>query len=140
MRQGTSMEENWLAPRTSSLGKKDINLLTQYAWPGNVRELKNVIERSVILSNHKELRLDMAMSDLGDNSKKRSAPLFDVMQHDIMTDEEFEALHRSNILKALELCNWRVSGVGGAAEILGVRPTTLYDRMKRYELKRLGSL
>jgi DNA-binding NtrC family response regulator len=105
-----------------------------------VRELKNVIERSVILSNHKELRLDMAMSDLGDNSKKRSAPLFDVMQHDIMTDEEFEALHRSNILKALELCNWRVSGVGGAAEILGVRPTTLYDRMKRYELKRLGSL
>ncbi len=131
---------NELGKRPMSLGKKDINLLTQYAWPGNVRELKNVIERSVILSNHKELRLDMAMSDLGNNSKKRSAPLFDVMQHDIMTDEEFEALHRSNILKALELCNWRVSGVGGAAEILGVRPTTLYDRIKRYELKRLGSL
>jgi PAS domain S-box-containing protein len=132
---------NELGKRPMLLGKKDTNLLTQYGWPGNIRELKNVIERSVILSNDQELRLDIAMSDLSDHSKRYAIPTSSlVLKHDIMTDDDLDVLHRSNILKALEVCNWRVSGAGGAAEVLGVKPTTLYDRMKRHDLRKSRSL
>ncbi len=58
---------------------------------------------------------------------------------DILTDKDIKNLQKSNLIKALRQTNWRVSGAGGAAELLGVRPTTLADRMRTYKIKRPSS-
>jgi PAS domain S-box-containing protein len=108
--------------------------LRAYAWPGNIRELKNVIERAVILSPSKVLRLDLSMPGF---------PLADVAPGDaapttggVLTDQEMRDFQKRNTVMALELSDWKVSGEGGAAELLGVRPTTLADRIRAYKIKR----
>lgn len=111
--------------------------LRAYQWPGNVRELKNVIERAVILSQGKVLRLDLSMPDLKPGTDE--AQESEAASADILTDKEIKDLQKSNLIKALRQTNWRVSGAGGAAELLGVRPTTLADRMRTYKIKRPSS-
>ncbi len=108
--------------------------LRSYNWPGNVRELKNVIERAVILSTGKVLRLDLSMPGL----KIDIDTVADVAatNDEVMSEKEMRELQKRNLEKALEQANWKVSGVGGAAELLGVRPTTLADRIRTYKLKR----
>lgn len=108
--------------------------LREYDWPGNVRELKNVIERAVIMSQGKVLRLDLSMPDLRPGPDKPAAN--DANGSEILTDKQIRELQRSNLVRALERSNWKVSGVGGAAELLGVRPTTLADRVRTYKIKR----
>ncbi len=105
-----------------------------YDWPGNVRELKNVIERAVILSAGKVLRLDLSMPAFHaePTTEVRQVPRDD----EVMTERELKEFQKSNLIKALEQANWRVSGKGGAAEILGVRPTTLADRVRTFKIKR----
>jgi PAS domain S-box-containing protein len=108
--------------------------LRAYEWPGNVRELKNVIERAVILSQGKVLRLDLSMPGL---KLASDAEVSSEASHDnVLTDEEMKGFQKSNLVKALEQTNWRVSGAGGAAELLGVRPSTLADRVRTYKIKR----
>ena len=111
--------------------------LRDYQWPGNVRELKNVIERAVILSQGKVLRLDLSMPDLKPETDE--AQESEAVSADILTDKDIKNLQKSNLIKALRQTNWRVSGAGGAAELLGVRPTTLADRMRTYKIKRPSS-
>ncbi|MDG2107757.1 MAG: sigma 54-interacting transcriptional regulator, partial [Woeseiaceae bacterium] len=108
--------------------------LRSYNWPGNVRELKNVIERAVILSTGKVLRLDLSMPEL----KSDTDTVTDVIaaSDEVMSEREMKDFQKKNIKKALEQANWKVSGAGGAAELLGVRPTTLADRIKTYKFKR----
>jgi len=108
-------------------------LLKRYDWPGNVRELKNVIERAVILSRGKVLRLDLAMSDIL-NAAPVAEPEAQDTRMQVLTEAEMRELERKNTLLALEMAQWRVSGPSGAAKLLGVKPTTLTDRMKRLEL------
>jgi len=108
--------------------------LRAYEWPGNVRELKNVIERAVILSQGKVLRLDLSMPDLKPEADE--AQDIGAGGADILTDKDIKELQKANLIKALRQTNWRVSGAGGAAELLGVRPTTLADRMRTYKIKR----
>jgi len=98
--------------------------LQDYHWPGNVRELENVIERAVILSEGSILRLD----ELFD---RFSTPLDQV--EDLVTVKEAE---KSLILKILEETNWMVGGKRGAAARLGIAPSTLRDRIKKFGLKR----
>ncbi|MBT8090582.1 MAG: sigma 54-interacting transcriptional regulator [Gammaproteobacteria bacterium] len=111
--------------------------LRAYQWPGNVRELKNVIERAVILSQGKVLRLDLSMPDL--KRETDEAQEIEASSADILTEKDIKDLQKSNLVKALRQTNWRVSGAGGAAELLGVRPTTLADRMRSYKIKRPSS-
>jgi len=121
------------APLT--LSKQQAELLKQYSWPGNVRELRNVIERAVILSTGKVLRLDLAMVDiLHHDSEKSPEPADDAPV--IMTEKELTALQRENLLTALRLADWRVSGPNGAARLVGLRPTTFTDRMKKFGLRK----
>lgn len=96
--------------------------LRQYPWPGNARELQHVVERAVILSPAPPLRLDLAF---GARSKSGSA--FD--SGGIRTAAELRELERRNIVRALEQASHRVAGAGGAAELLGMSPSTLRDRM-----------
>lgn len=107
------------------ISKKDLDRLVNYSWPGNVRELRHIIERSVLLSNGGRLfipPLDTAPSMPAEAQEESILPL-----------KEMEARH---IVKALSRCHGKVSGVGGAAEILGIKPTTLYSMMKRLGVER----
>jgi transcriptional regulator with GAF, ATPase, and Fis domain len=108
--------------------------LRAYSWPGNVRELKNVIERAVILSTGKVLRLDLSMPGLKlDIDGVADAA---IMNDEVLSEKDMRELQKSNTIKALKQTNWKVSGIGGAAELLGVRPTTLADRIRTYKIKR----
>ena len=105
-----------------------------YSWPGNVRELKNVIERAVILSPGKTLRLDLSMPGLknDDEDVPAEAPRDD----DVLTEREMREFQKANLVRALEQANWKVSGSDGAAELLGLRPTTLADRIRSFKITR----
>jgi transcriptional regulator with GAF, ATPase, and Fis domain len=123
------------APLT--LSKQQAALLKKYDWPGNIRELKNVIERAVILSQGKVLRLDLAMANILDPAAqiRHSVPAETERQR-ILTDAELNELSRRNMLDALRASDWRVSGPRGAARRLGLKPTTLADRMKKLGISR----
>jgi transcriptional regulator with GAF, ATPase, and Fis domain len=108
--------------------------LRAYEWPGNVRELKNVIERAVILSKGKVLRLDLSMP--GFTPQTDAAPEHLPMTDEILTEKNMRELQKANIMRALKQANWKVSGKGGAAELLDVKPTTLADRIRTHEIKR----
>ena len=121
--------------RPLTLSKQQAVLLKRYNWPGNIRELKNVIERAVILSQGKVLRLDLAMSDI---LNAPAAPSLEVKDAEtpLMTELEMREFERKNTVLALELAQWRVSGPNGAAKLLGIKPTTLTDRMKKFKLRK----
>jgi len=108
--------------------------LRSYRWPGNVRELKNVIERAVILSTGKVLRLDLSM--LGLRPDIEFVTDVAIMKDEVLSEKDMREFQKSNTIKALKLTNWKVSGIGGAAELLGVRPTTLADRVRTYNIRR----
>ena len=124
--------------RPLQLTQRQAELLRRYPWPGNVRELKNVIERAVILSTGNTLRLDLSLPDDSPTVEPRSAgsdaprPARD----EIMSEAEIRAFERSNLVRALEESDWKVSGDGGAAERLGLRPSTLSDRMRSWKISR----
>jgi transcriptional regulator with GAF, ATPase, and Fis domain len=103
-----------------SIPKSNLRELEQYPWPGNVRELRNVIERAVIVSTGRQLVIPVP----------RQAGR---MPQTAMT---LEALEIDHIRKVLESTNWRVRGAGGAAERLGLKPTTLESRMARLGISR----
>jgi PAS domain S-box-containing protein len=121
--------------RPLTLSKQQAALLKRYDWPGNIRELKNVIERAVILSRGKVLRLDLAMSDIL-NAPAAPSPDVKDPETSLLTESELRELERKNTLLALEMAQWRVSGPNGAAKLLGIKPTTLTDRMKKFELRK----
>jgi PAS domain S-box-containing protein len=135
------LAQHFLEQTCKDFGRETLTLtraqtanLRAYDWPGNIRELKNVIERAVILSQGKVLRLDLSMPD------PRGEPVAeddsDSDNDTVLTDDQMKELQKSNLIKALQHTNWRVSGAGGAAELLGVRPTTLADRIRTLKLKR----
>ncbi len=113
--------------------------LRAYAWPGNIRELKNVIERAVILSTGDTLRLDLSLAEgqTGAVSARVATPSPTVAAP-FLTDSQMRARQRANLVVALEAAGWRVSGKAGAAERLGIRPSTLTDRMKTLKIRRPG--
>ncbi len=112
--------------------RQQLASLKAHDWPGNVRELKNVIERAVILSSGKRLRLDLVLPSAkaeATSERERDAGEF-------LTEEEMTQLERENLRTALAAADWRVSGEGGAAELLGIKPSTLAYRMKQLGVKR----
>jgi DNA-binding NtrC family response regulator len=107
-----------LGKKILGISRKNVQKLLEYPWPGNVRELEHIIERAVILSEHEHLLVPDLVTGGGQPSS-----------HDqFLPYREMEKIH---ILESLRRCNWRVSGKGGAAELLDLRPTTLYSKMKK---------
>jgi PAS domain S-box-containing protein len=118
-----------------TLTRAQANLLQEYDWPGNVRELKNVIERAVILSPGNVLRLDLSMPQIREARPLEIAPAAQRITG-ILTEKEMREYQKQNLIAALKESKWRVSGPDGAAELLGVKPTTLADRVRAFGIKR----
>jgi transcriptional regulator with GAF, ATPase, and Fis domain len=111
------------------LTQADAARLQQYDWPGNIRELQNVIERAVILSKGVRLRLDVALADMPGTAPTTWASDSD-MPEVILTDRECRERERANLMNALKRADGRIYGEGGAAELLGINPTTLASRLR----------
>jgi formate hydrogenlyase transcriptional activator len=133
-----------LGKRVDAITEKTLEALAAYHWPGNVRELQNVIERGAILTSDAPphvLDLDdwlpataptckVALQQQGE-TRASSAGAEPAAPTPTLEDVE-----RTHIVKVLESTGWRVSGSGGAARILGLKPTTLEARMKRLGITR----
>ena len=106
--------------------------LKSYDWPGNIRELENVIERAVITSKDgRTLNLHRALPEEASVSRQPSVRSETNQEPErILTSTEMNELERQNILRALDAANWKVSGNDGAAERLGLHPSTLSSRMR----------
>lgn len=102
-----------------------MKILQDYPWPGNIRELESVIEKAAILSNGPVLQL---------TDKLEIAP-----SHSSSTAKTLEETERNQIVKILSDTRWRIEGNNGAAEILGINPSTLRARMLKLGIRRPGT-
>jgi formate hydrogenlyase transcriptional activator len=116
-----------------------MDALANYSWPGNVRELENLIERAVLLSPGKELRVPISelksvtlttagadlFSPASTPSPSSASPLSTLAEAD-----------RQHILRALRQTEWRIAGPKGAATLLGMKRTTLQARMRKLGIRR----
>jgi transcriptional regulator with GAF, ATPase, and Fis domain len=116
-----------------ALTQADVARLQQYDWPGNIRELQNVIERAVILSKGIRLRLDIALADTNSTSSATTLSERESTES-ILTDRELRERERANLMKALKHADGRIYGVGGAADLLGLNPTTLASRLRAFKI------
>ena len=123
------------ARRGLVLSAADCERLTSYHWPGNVRELANVIERSVILSADHRLHVLMPHAHPAPSDRPPSAEIGEKPVTRPTTIASLRELEIEMIKEALELSGGRVSGKEGAAERLGLSPSTLRDRIKALGLR-----
>lgn len=108
--------------RVTKIPKKTMDYLRNYPWPGNVRELENTIERAVILSNSDQLTLP----------EVSSATLSETWSH----SNSLDVVQENHIRKVLSECHWKIEGENGAAAQLKIKPSTLRDKMKKFDIKR----
>jgi formate hydrogenlyase transcriptional activator len=123
-----------------------MNALANYSWPGNVRELENFVERAVLLSPGKELRVPVSelLSEPGSPSterlSRRAAALRTGDNNDEVTSSAaistLEEAEREHILRALQQTQWRIGGPKGAAALLDMKRTTLQARMRKLNIRR----
>lgn len=116
------------------LRQRDLQTLQAYDWPGNVRELQNVIERALILASGDRLHFDLGAPAEPSPVLERAPAQGDGKE--ILSDAQMQARVRENILAALRQCRWKVSGPGGAAELLELNPNTLASRMRALGIQR----
>jgi formate hydrogenlyase transcriptional activator len=107
----------------TTVPKSTMKSLQGYSWPGNVRELEHVIERAVITSPGPVLQLADPLE--GESAEGKEEPL-----------KELAAMEREHILKVLQKTRWKIDGKGGAAAVLGLRPSTLRFRLKKLGIER----
>ena len=121
-------------PRLTRAG---IVQLQGYDWPGSIRELRNLVERAVILARGGALEFDLptggAALPMGPSSPAVKEPN---SAREFFTEPEMQQHERENLLAVLEKAGWKIKGANGAAELLGVKPTTLVSRLKKMRLKR----
>ena len=106
----------------TSIGMTVLEALQQYSWPGNIRELENVIERAVITTTGSSLSLSDALLP---------SPTEKQLEFKMLAEVE-----RNYILEVLEETNWKVSGKNSAAEILGLKRSTLRSKMDKLDIRK----
>jgi formate hydrogenlyase transcriptional activator len=106
--------------RVEKITNDTMQALQNYPWPGNVRELRNVVERAMISGRGGELAIDLPRPLL--RYQQRSDRLIDV--------------EKEHVRQVLDITRWRIRGANGAADRLGLRPTTLESRMAKLGLTR----
>lgn len=110
-----------MGKRFDKVSTQSMNRLLRYDWPGNIRELRNIVEYNMILSPGPQLEIH-----LHDN------------QSDIQVSDSLDEQQKTHIEKVLEQSDWRIRGMGGAAEKLGMKESTLRFRMNKLGIKRKG--
>jgi transcriptional regulator with GAF, ATPase, and Fis domain len=107
--------------------ESSLEVLKNYNWPGNVRELENVVERALILRKKSTISFDKIIPFEKDFDENRS----EFMDKDILSMDEMVKQH---IVKALKICDFKIEGRNGAAELLEMNPSTLRSKMKKYSI------
>lgn len=108
----------------SSISPSALDQLLQYDWPGNIRELEHLIERNVLLAKTTEIeKFDLPSQN----------PIY--QENNTGKMKSMEEMEKEHIMNALQICNGKVSGTGGAAELLKMQPQTLYSKMKKLGIK-----
>src|SRR6201985_3610026 len=118
-------------PRLTRAG---IETLQNHDWPGNVRELRNVIERAAIFAQGGALDFDLPTT--GSDPMPFEPVDREGVEQEFLTEAEMRRRERENLFAVLRKTGWKINGVDGAAEILGVKPTTLISRIEKMGLKR----
>jgi PAS domain S-box-containing protein len=121
-----------LTEEIEPLSRIEMNKLYAYHWPGNVRELQNIIERGIIISRDGNFRVDNIIPFIQREQEEES------QSHKILTDQDIRLLEKNNIIKALNQTNWKISGKGGAAELLNLPRTTLTSKIAKLGIKRIA--
>jgi formate hydrogenlyase transcriptional activator len=106
--------------RIDAISRENLTALQRYPWPGNIRELRNVVERAMIVATGHQLTV--AVPAQTPSVVRRSTKLVDV--------------ERDHVRAVVESCGWRIRGIDGAAERLGLKPTTLETRMAKLGIRR----
>lgn len=106
--------------RVDSIHPATMKSFEEYSWPGNVRELRNAIERNLILNSGPVFR----------------AEIFEAEETSLPAGKKLEEVERRHVQQALEATHWRIRGKGGAAEVLGLKPTTLEARLRKLGIVR----
>jgi DNA-binding NtrC family response regulator len=109
--------------------ERELERARQYNWPGNVRELQNVVERAVILAAGGALQFELPQL-------AAAVPVAVEPEAEIIQDKEWRRRERDNVLAAMKKSGFRVSGAGGAAQLLGVNPATLTSRLKALGIRK----
>jgi formate hydrogenlyase transcriptional activator len=112
--------EKNMGKKIEFISPKSITALHLYSFPGNIRELRNIVERAMIMASGKTLNIRI--------------PSFQQIEEE--SGLTLEQLEKRHILRILDKTGWRVMGKNGAAEILGLKRTTLYSRMKKIGIRR----
>ena len=108
-----------MGKRIESIPKRTLEALSDHPWPGNVRALRNTIERAMILSTDTTLQIELPDARPG-----------------VAGPTRLNEAQRSHVTQVLESTNWRIRGKGGAAELLGLKSTTLEYRIKKLGIQR----
>jgi len=116
--------------RFTSVERGSLEALARYPWPGNVRELRNVLERAMILSPGPTLTVNPPVAAILTDHVGAMA--------DGADDRDLTHLERDHILRVLDETGWRIRGKKAAAEVLGLKPTTLEARMVKLGIHRPG--
>jgi DNA-binding NtrC family response regulator len=116
--------------KTEGIAPDALSRLMDYAWPGNVRELQNVIERSVLMTNEPILRDVSFMSTT-------SSPIKEPTTEEVTRVKTIAEIERDHILAVLRKCKGRISGPGGAAELLRLPASTLKSKMKKLGIEKI---
>jgi formate hydrogenlyase transcriptional activator len=108
-----------------SINPATLQWLTDYHWPGNVRELEHLVERAMIVTAGATLHVDPNwLKAVPENGPAREAC------------QGLAEIERRAIVEALQRCHGRIYGSGGAAAALGLKPTTLYGKMRKHQIPR----
>jgi transcriptional regulator with GAF, ATPase, and Fis domain len=119
------------------LSASNLKQLQNYDWPGNVRELQNVIERAAITSQGNALHFVVPESDESDNLRQQNASNLEPQDDSkVVPESEMRRRERQNVIAALQKSKWKIYGEGGAAELLGIKPTTLSSRIKKMKIRK----
>jgi DNA-binding NtrC family response regulator len=118
------------------LTRAALETLQCYDWPGNIRELRNVIERAVIFAQGGALEFDVPGTASSVNLTSFAPRDVDRAEPEYLTEAEMRRRERENTFAVLTKASWKIKGVDGAAELLGVKPTTLSSRIEKMGLKR----